>query len=162
MPRAWISLGSNIRPEENLRAALKTLASHCGEMILSPVYRSPSVGFAGEDFLNLVAGIVTGRSPESLRVLLRHIETAQGRVRTSENFSSRCLDLDLLTYGDRVDPATNLPHDDILHYAFVLQPLAAIAGDEKHPALGQTYASLWQSLEPQGQPRLAIVPFALG
>ncbi|CAK0751369.1 2-amino-4-hydroxy-6-hydroxymethyldihydropteridinediphosphokinase [Gammaproteobacteria bacterium] len=161
MPRAWISLGSNIRPEESLRAALKTLATHCGELTLSPVYRSPAVGFAGEDFLNLVAGVVTEHPPESLRTLFRQIEDAQGRIRTCEKFSARCLDIDLLTYGDRIDPSTNLPRDEILRYAFVLQPLAVVAGYEKHPALGQTYASLWRTLQKQGQVPLEAVPFAM-
>ncbi len=158
MTRAWISLGSNIEPEANLRAALELLEERFGPLVISPVYRSAAEGFEGDDFLNLVVGIETGEPLREVRRALRAIEAARGRARGSEKFSSRTLDLDLLTWGDRVDPALNLPRDEILEYAFVLRPLADVAADERHPLTGRSYGELWRAF-PRKE---GVVPVELG
>ncbi len=150
MTRAWISIGSNIEPEANLRAALALLEERFGPLVASPVYRTPAEGFQGADFLNLVVGIDTDEPPEMVRAALRAIEDAQGRVRGAEKFSSRTLDLDLLTWGDRVAPELGIPRDEILEYAFVLRPLADVAPNERHPVVGRTYAELWEAFQPKG------------
>jgi 2-amino-4-hydroxy-6-hydroxymethyldihydropteridine diphosphokinase len=151
MPRAWISLGSNIEPRANLRAALKLLGSRFGPLVVSPVYRSPAEGFEGDDFLNLVVGIDTDQSLPEVRAALREIENARGRVRGAEKFSARTLDLDLLTWGELVDADRNLPRDEILEYAFVLRPLADVATDERHPVTGKSYAELWRDFPRKGR-----------
>jgi len=151
MTRAWISLGSNIEPEENLRAALVLLEARFGPLVVSPVYRTAAEGFEGDDFLNLVVGIDTGEPLHEVRGALRAIEEARGRVRGSEKFSSRTLDLDLLTWNELVDPALGLPRDEILEYAFVLGPLADVAPDERHPVAGRTYGELWRAFPRKGR-----------
>ena len=60
MSRAWLSLGSNLAPEANLRAAAGALRQRFGAVLFSPVYRTPAVGFDGPDFLNAAAIIRTG------------------------------------------------------------------------------------------------------
>jgi len=144
MTRAWISIGSNVEPERNVREAIAALRREFGELILSPVYRTPAEGFEGDDFLNLVAGIDTDLPPAEIRDRLHRLEDRQGRVRGTEKFASRTLDLDLLTFGSRVDPGLGLPRDEILKYAFVLRPLAEVAPTERHPETGETYAGLWR------------------
>ncbi len=144
MTRAWISIGSNIEPEENVRSALTLLEARYGPLVVSPVYRTPAEGFEGDDFLNLVVGIDTNEPPDMVRRALRQMEDARGRVRGSEKFSARTLDLDLLTWGDRVDAGLGLPRGEILEYAFVLRPLAEVAPEERHPLTGKTYAELWE------------------
>ena len=151
MTRAWISLGSNIEPEENLRAALALLEARFGPLVVSPVYRTAAEGFEGDDFLNLAVGIDTGEPLHAVRGALRAIEEARGRVRGSEKFSSRTLDLDLLTWNELVDPALGLPRDEILEYAFVLGPLADVAPDERHPVAGRTYSELWRAFPRKGR-----------
>ena len=66
MPRAYISIGSNIAPAAHVRAALELLAGSFGPLLCSGVYRTPAVGFEGEDFLNMVVGIDTHLSPTAL------------------------------------------------------------------------------------------------
>ncbi|MCG6967213.1 MAG: 2-amino-4-hydroxy-6-hydroxymethyldihydropteridine diphosphokinase [Chromatiaceae bacterium] len=146
MPRVWVSVGSNIDREHYVRAALNDLRELFGDLVVSPIYETEAVGFDGDAFLNLVVGFDTELPPSRLHGLLRAIEARHGRERGAEKFAARTLDLDLLTYGDAVtaEGGKQLPRDEILHYAFVLAPLADVAGDELHPQLGESYRSLWQ------------------
>jgi len=65
-------------------------------------------------------------------------------VRGEEKFSPRTIDLDLLTWGELVDEAADIPRSEILRYAFVLKPLADVAPDEQHPETGESYAGIWR------------------
>lgn len=160
MPRVYLSLGSNVDPEDNLRLGVAALQSRYGCPELSPVYRSKAVGFDGDDFLNLVASVDTA---DSIEAIAEHIETIHrlaGRDRSPARYSSRTLDIDLLTWGDAVldgEPLV-LPRDDILRYAFVLKPLTDIAADDRHPVTGRTYASHWEEMStlPQELHRVAL------
>ncbi len=66
MPRVWLGVGSNIERERHITAGLEALAGLCGELVLSGVYDSQAIGFAGQPFLNLVVGIDSGLSPGQL------------------------------------------------------------------------------------------------
>ncbi len=151
--RVWLSLGSNIEPHRHIPLALKDLEAEFGELVVSPVYESEAVGFSGDNFLNLVVGLMTGLSAEALMERLRGIETRHGRKRDAKGFNSRTLDIDLLTYADRIiDTETlKLPRGEILKYAFVLLPLAEVAGDEVHPVSGLTYRDLWGAFDQTAQ-----------
>lgn len=148
MSRAYVSIGSNIAPEGNVAAALELLAADFGPLRCSPVYRTPAVGFEGEDFLNLVVGLETTLEPLELARRLREFEDRCGRVRGGARFSARTLDLDVLTYDARILEleGLTLPRPEILEQAFVLGPLADIAPDELHPVRHETYAALWRAM----------------
>jgi 2-amino-4-hydroxy-6-hydroxymethyldihydropteridine diphosphokinase len=150
MPRVWVSIGSNIERERHTRAALDNLRALFGDLIVSPLYETHAVGFEGDAFYNLVVGFDTELPPSQLHRLMRGIEDRNGRERSGEKFAARTLDLDLLTYGGAVtnEGGRRLPRDEIQRYAFVLAPLADVAGDELHPQLGETYRSLWEKFAP--------------
>jgi 2-amino-4-hydroxy-6-hydroxymethyldihydropteridine diphosphokinase len=152
MPRIWLSLGSNLAREPSLRGAVRMLREAFGPLVLSGVYESAAVGFAGEPFLNLVAGADTDWPVEAVRQRLREIEDAHGRVRGGDKFCPRTLDIDLLVYGDLVRPDLDLPRGEIQRHAFVLGPLAEVAPDERHPVLGRRYAELWAAFDRGAQP----------
>ncbi len=153
MARVFVSVGSNIEPEENLRLACGELERRFGGLEVSSVYRNPPVGFAGEDFLNLVAAFETERSPQAVVAELEEIHDLAGRQRSGERFAPRTLDLDLLLYDDLVTdgPAFSLPRDDVLEYDFVLGPLAELAPDLVHPVEGRSLAELWQDFDGSGR-----------
>ncbi|KUJ82787.1 2-amino-4-hydroxy-6-hydroxymethyldihydropteridine diphosphokinase [Microbulbifer flavimaris] len=145
MAEVFLSLGSNIDREQHIRAGLDALAQEFGELDVSRVFESVAVGFDGENFYNLVVGIHTDLPVGQLSQCLREIEDANGRVRGGPKFSARTLDIDILTYDDRVGTVDGieLPRAEILKNAFVLQPLAEIAPRRSHPVTGQTFAELW-------------------
>lgn len=160
MTRVYVSMGSNIERENNIRAGLAALREHYGPLTVSSVYDSKAVGFAGDDFYNLVVGFDTAGDVHAVAHTLERIEHEHGRARGAARFNSRTLDLDLLLYDDLVlhEPGLKLPRPDILKYAFVLWPLAEIAGQWRHPQDGRTYQELWQCFD-KGQQKLVRVDF---
>ncbi len=146
MPRVYVSIGSNIERERNIRDAVQTLRNLYGPLTLSRVYETTPQGFAGENFYNLVAGFDSGESVETVKTRLAEIEAAHGRRRDGQRLGPRTIDLDLLLYDDNVihRPGLDLPRAEIRKYAFVLAPLAEIAPDLRHPESGETFKTMWE------------------
>lgn len=149
----YLSIGSNIEPEENLRLACRELSADFGELEMSPVYRNEAVGFEGGDFLNMVIGFSTQEEPEVLLEKLEQLHEQAGRQRQAGNpFCSRTLDLDLLLYGDLVRRELKLPHGDIDKYDFVIRPLAEVAPEVKHPLSGKAMSDIWEDFDHECHP----------
>ncbi len=155
----YVGIGSNIAPERHVREALRALEARFGPIRRSRVYRTPAVGFNGDDFLNLVVGFETDEDVEAVADALREIEDAAGRRRGAERFAPRTLDLDLLLYGGAImrRGRLQLPREEILEQAFVLGPLAELAPELIHPQLGRSLAALWAAFP--GERKLSPVPF---
>ncbi|MCX7101045.1 MAG: 2-amino-4-hydroxy-6-hydroxymethyldihydropteridine diphosphokinase [Methylobacter sp.] len=149
MTKGYISIGSNIDKDVHIPASLIALERIFGKLIISDVYESEPVGFAGDAFYNLVVGFESDLEVKDVARQLRQIELDNGRTRDSQKFSSRTLDLDLILYGDLIinDGRLQIPRDEIEHYAFVLEPLAACAPDLKHPVSHLSYAELWKKFD---------------
>ena len=151
MTRVYVSIGSNIEPETQLRFSLTVLQQHFSELIESPVYRSKAMGFDGPDFLNMVVAFDTNITAEQVHDKLSSIERESGRLKTDKRFASRTLDLDMLLYGNEVIDALHIPRDEIERYAFVLKPLSDIAPDLCHPITGMRIIELWQDFADKDQ-----------
>lgn len=160
MPEVFVGIGSNVAPDRHLAAGLRALASRFGVLRLSPVYRNSAVGFEGEDFLNMVVAFDTEDPVEEVAAALAGIESANGRTRTEARYSARTLDLDLLLYGDLVIQTGDLqlPREEVTHHAFVLKPLADLAGELVHPVLGLSYAELWNQFDAARHPLQRVHP----
>ncbi|MDO6427945.1 2-amino-4-hydroxy-6-hydroxymethyldihydropteridine diphosphokinase [Thalassotalea sp. 1_MG-2023] len=158
MPRVYLSLGSNIEREQHISRALDALNNEFSPLSVSQAYDCEPVGFAGNNFLNLVVGFDCDCSIAEIATILRKIEDDNGRVRTGPKFSSRTLDIDILTFGKvvgTVDSVT-LPRGEITENAFVLLPLSNVAPDELHPQLNKSYQQLWLHYDKQHQKLSAI------
>ncbi len=160
MTEAFVSLGSNIEPERHVRAGVAALHQHFGRLRRSAVYESAAVGFAGDNFYNLVLAFETDCEVHDLAAVLHRIEAGFGRCRGGPRLAPRTLDLDLILYGDTVlrEGGLELPRPDILRYAFVLRPLAELAPERRHPLSGRSYAELWAAFDATGQPTWSASP----
>lgn len=149
MSIVWLGLGSNCDAEANLRSGLRALYRQFSRLAVSPVYRSPAVGFEGKDFLNCAARMETDWTPQELKTWLSALEDEHGRDRSLPKFSDRTLDIDILMVDDLVGDFgdLSLPRSDILKYAHVLKPLADLAGELVHPQTGQTMIWHWEQFE---------------
>ena len=154
MPKAYLSLGSNLDPQRHLARAVEELRARFGPLVLSPTYRTPAVGFDGPDFLNSAAIIDSDLSVVALDAWLHTLDDAHGRRRDQPRFSDRPLDIDIVFYDDVVfrGPGNlQVPRPELRH-AFVLKPLADIAPDFRDPASGRTLAELWARHADHAQP----------
>jgi 2-amino-4-hydroxy-6-hydroxymethyldihydropteridine diphosphokinase len=158
---AYISIGSNIEPEHNLRRAVAMLRDRhdCEILALSAIYQSPAYGFADQpDFLDVTAKIQTTLTPVEFKTaVLDVIEKACGRDRASQTnkYGPLALDMDILLWGDTAfeygSKPWHVPNSGILKFAAVAIPLAEIAPDVLHPVEGVTITALVERFDVQLQ-----------
>lgn len=160
MQGVYLSIGSNIEREKNIPSALNELRKLFGDLTLSSVYETDAVGFEGPPFYNMTVEFQSNKPIYALAKTMREIEIRHGRTRKSAKFSGRSLDLDILLYGDLVinDGKIQIPRDDIIHYAFVLEPLAEIAPDQRHPVTHESYSEMWKKFDKTGLGQKIIEP----
>ena len=130
---AYIGLGSNLADPvaqiKSARAAIVSLAD-VQELAFSSLYHSLPMGPQDQpDYVNAVMCVATDLLPMDLLRCLQNIENDHGRVRKSERWGARTLDLDVLIYGDQeIDlPDLTVPHKGLDERSFVLYPLFEIA-----------------------------------
>ena len=154
MAKVYLGLGSNVEPHKYLRLGVTELARRFGALELSSTYRNASLGFDGDEFLNLVLGLETEATPAEMHACLEDIHQLAERERGGSRFAARTLDIDLLLYDDLVldDPPLSLPRADVLAYSFVLGPLAEIAPDLRHPETGRLIREHWAEYDKDSHP----------
>src|SRR5687767_2229740 len=158
MARAYLALGSNLGDRQSfLDQAILRLRAVPGLSVrrVSPCYETAPVGGpAGSGaYLNAVAEAETSLAPDRLLQALLDIERGFGRIRAEPN-APRTLDLDLILYDDLVRPGPDpvVPHPRLHERRFVLQPLADLAPDIRHPTLKKTVRELLAAIPPDPTP----------
>jgi 2-amino-4-hydroxy-6-hydroxymethyldihydropteridine diphosphokinase len=154
---AYISIGSNIDPEANLRQAVALLRERAEVEVLalSAVYQSPAYGFADQpDFLDVVAKVQTMLTPEQFKHdVLDDIERHCGRDRASQinKDGPLTMDMDILLWGDTAfefgSKPWRVPNKGITKFAAVAIPLAELAPDVVHPVEGMTIQQIASRFE---------------
>ena len=153
---AFIGIGSNLgTPAENCEKAIHLLHAppEIEVVARSSLYESEPVGKIKQNwFVNATVAIKTSMVPESLLNAIFKIERDLGRERR-EKWGPRIIDLDLLTYENRVihSTALTLPHPEMAKRRFVLLPLSEFAGDYMHPVENKTIYTLLKELPETSQ-----------
>ncbi len=154
--RAFVAVGSNLGDRLlNCQLAIKRMAEVPRTRLerTSPIIETtPAEGAAGGPFMNLVVELATELSPEMLLRYLQAIEVELEREPDHPRLAPRTIDLDIVLFNALVleTAALTIPHPRLASRRFVLEPLAAIAPEARHPILGFTVRELLQRLEDHG------------
>lgn len=151
--QAAIGVGSNLESARGgrratIESATEAIAASEGVTLLARstlIETEPVGGPQQGPFLNGALLLETSLEPTDLLEVLHLIEREHGRVRPDPvHWGPRTLDLDLLLQGDLVRPemAPILPHPRMHERWFVLEPLAQIAPQMRHPVLDRTILDL--------------------
>ena len=159
----FLGLGGNMGDRlANLRRALAAVDALPAVQVLavSPVFETQYVG-PGEQapYLNACARIRTTRDCRPLLADLKGIEGSLGRAELG-HMQPRPVDLDILLWGTRVvdEPDLQIPHPRMRERAFVLEPLARLAGEEKFPDSGETVAAACAKIRRKSGPWVLARP----
>ncbi|TWA74215.1 2-amino-4-hydroxy-6-hydroxymethyldihydropteridine diphosphokinase [Azospirillum brasilense] len=143
MTTVYLALGSNLGDRAaNLAAAQQRLAPQVRITLASPVYETAPMYVTDQPaFLNMVLCAQTALGPWELLSHVKDVEAEMGRdLKGGPRFGPRPIDIDILFYGELVmyAPELEIPHPRLVERAFVLAPLADIAGDLQHPAIARS------------------------
>jgi 2-amino-4-hydroxy-6-hydroxymethyldihydropteridine diphosphokinase len=155
---AYLSLGSNLNDrEENLRRALDLLASPEIQIKrVSSIYETEPQDLREQPwFLNLVTEVETTLFPMQLLRRVRKIEKELGRQRLVPK-GPRTVDIDILLFGRFVmdSPGLQVPHPRMQDRRFVLEPLAEIAPELRHPVTRRSVGEMLHATSGQTVRRL--------
>jgi len=145
----YLGLGSNLGDRRaNLEAARERLA---------PIRRASSI-YETEPrdlpdqpwFLNQVIEIETDLFPKQLLARIQKIERDLGRKRSIPK-GPRIVDIDILFFASSLIDAHDLqiPHPRLAERRFVLEPLAELAPDLRHPLTKQTVREMLEHVRTQ-------------
>ncbi|MBP5198620.1 MAG: 2-amino-4-hydroxy-6-hydroxymethyldihydropteridine diphosphokinase [Lachnospiraceae bacterium] len=153
--RGWttvfLSGGSNMGDSVNtLNGAIEMLKEDPDIKNVTPskfIITKPYGGVEQDDFVNCAIMLETILDPETLLDRLHEIESFYKRER-KVHWGPRTLDLDIVFFGKTVYESDRLiiPHVDMQNRAFVLEPLAELAPNFRHPILGKTVEEMLNSL----------------
>lgn len=149
----YLSLGSNLGDRAaNLRTAIEKLGEIGTVAAVSSFYDTEPVEVTAQPwFLNCAVKLETEKMPRQLIAAILNLEQGMGRQR-KQNKGPRVIDIDILLFGTSVIemPSLTVPHPALHLRRFVLEPLAEIAPEVRHPVLRRSVRELRDAL-PSGQ-----------
>jgi 2-amino-4-hydroxy-6-hydroxymethyldihydropteridine diphosphokinase len=147
----YLSLGSNVGDRAaNLHTAIEKIKTIGDVRAVSAFYETEPVEMTAQPwFLNCVVKLETEKMPRQLIAAILNLEQEMGRQRKQFK-GPRSIDIDILLFGSSIVEIKGLtiPHPRMHERRFVLEPLAEIAPDARHPALKRTARELRDSLPP--------------
>jgi len=156
----YLSLGSNLGDRSlNLHQAVEKLGELGKVAAVSSFYDTEPVELTSQPwFLNCVAKLDTEKMPRQLMAAILGIEQEMGRQRKQPK-GPRTIDIDILLFGSSIIdiPSITVPHPKLHQRRFVLEPLAEIAPEVRHPVLKRTAREMRDAL-PAGQTVKRVTP----
>ncbi len=148
MNEVFILLGGNLEDKSKIFEETRKLIGERIGLVTkqSSVYVTEPWGFESELFWNQALIAKTTLNPHEILYQTQTIEKMMGRVKKSDQYEARVMDIDLLFYNDLILNTSDLtlPHPKIGDRKFVLIPLNEIAPDKCHPVTGlKVQEMLW-------------------
>jgi 2-amino-4-hydroxy-6-hydroxymethyldihydropteridine diphosphokinase len=140
--QAFLVIGSNISPIDNLKNAVRILEEYCLIDAVSMTWENPPVGSSGPNFYNAAISIRTLLSKDDLKnKILYPIETHLKRIRTSDKNAPRTIDLDIILFeGVILDP-------EIWIQLYLALPISEFLPDLINPENGKSLKEIAEALQ---------------
>lgn len=147
MNRVVLLIGGNLGNRyDNIIKTIDLIESNIGDIIKkSKIYETEAWGFESENnFLNQVLIVNSNYTPQQCLIEINKIEEQLERVRESEKWISRTMDIDILFFNDEIIKTDDLtiPHKHISERLFTLKPLNDLLPDYIHPEYKKTVNEL--------------------
>ena len=157
MSKVYFSIGSNKGNRSGLiNEAIDNIDLIIGKVILkSSIYETKSWGFNSNNFYNICLLVESKLSPELILNKTLTIEKEMGRLKKTDQYSDRFIDIDILFFDNMIvnSKTLNIPHPRIQLRKFVLTPMLELTPDLIHPILNKSIRQLEIECVDKDQPK---------
>jgi deoxyguanosine kinase len=156
MSKVYFSIGSNKGNRSGLiNEAIDKIDIIIGKVLQkSSIYETKSWGFNSNNFYNICILLESTLTPELILNKILTIEKDMGRLKTTDQYSDRCIDIDILFFDNRIvnSKSLEIPHPRIQLRKFVLTPMLELTPDLIHPILNKSIRQLELECVDKDQP----------
>jgi len=126
-------IGSNIDPISNIKQAIKEISGEIQINNQSSLWETKPIGTEGDNFFNLALSVSTSLDFDQLKFeVLRKIEGHLGRIRVSDKYAPRTIDIDVILDGNMI------VDNNIWQLAYVAVPVSELVPGLIYPETNQT------------------------
>tara|TARA_B110000914_G_C15490836_1_gene460521 strand:+ start:1299 stop:1781 length:483 start_codon:yes stop_codon:yes gene_type:complete len=156
MSKVYFSIGSNKGNRSGLiNEAIDKIDIIIGKVLQkSSIYETKSWGFNSNNFYNICILLESTLTPELILNKILTIEKDMGRLKTTDQYSDRCIDIDILFFDNMIvnSKSLEIPHPRIQLRKFVLTPMLELTPDLIHPILNKSIRQLELECVDKDQP----------
>ncbi|MBT7695489.1 MAG: 2-amino-4-hydroxy-6-hydroxymethyldihydropteridine diphosphokinase [Cryomorphaceae bacterium] len=156
MSKVYFSIGSNKGNRSGLiNEAIDKIDIIIGKVVQkSSIYETKSWGFNSNNFYNICILLESTLTPELILNKILTIEKDMGRLNTTDQYSDRCIDIDILFFDNMIvnSKSLEIPHPRIQLRKFVLTPMLELTPDLIHPILNKSIRQLELECVDKDQP----------